>query len=39
MNSSGLLNDGKSFVGTEHDRNLRWTFGADGINSIGKLYL
>jgi hypothetical protein len=39
MDSGGFLNDGKSFIGRENDRNLLWAFGSDGINAIGKLYL
>jgi hypothetical protein len=39
MNSGGLLNNGKSFVGRENDRNLLWAFGSDSIDAIGKFYL
>jgi hypothetical protein len=39
MDSGGLLNDGKSFVGREHNRNLMWAFGTNGIDSLGKFDL
>jgi hypothetical protein len=39
MDSGGLLNDGKSFIGRENDRKLLWAFGTDGIDSLGKFYL